>query len=170
MWIKRSGEFQEEGTGNIVLAFFRVDSLNFSTEESFESAIIRFFRKIGSPLVEGIEPKWEDKFLVGMRFRGRVQIGKGADKKPNGTYYLDVPTCRPILASDKYQSNAMPETSQTDSVGTSNASLQNAYLICRGAKNAAEAAFKLAEARAPLEITNAFAVAERNGVVKYPVL
>jgi hypothetical protein len=163
-------EFQEESTENIVLAFFRVDSLNFSPEESYESAVIRFFRKIGSPLVDGIEPNWEEKFLVGMRFRGRVQIGKGVDKKPNATYYLDVPTCRPILASDKYQSNAPANAPQHDSVGVSSATLANAYLICRGAKNSAEAAFKLAEARAPVEITNAFATADRNGVVKYPIL
>jgi hypothetical protein len=153
-------EFQEEVTGNIVLAFFRVDSLNFSTEESFESAIIRFFRKIGSPLVEGIEPVWEEKFLVGMRFRGRVQIDKGADKKPDGKYYLDVPTCRPILASDKFQN---------DSASKPDGSLANALLLCKGAKNATEAAFMLAEQKAAFEVTNAFATAERNGAIKYPI-
>ena len=41
-------EFEEEGTKNVVLAFWRVDSLNFS-DDDFESAILRFFRSLVGP-------------------------------------------------------------------------------------------------------------------------
>lgn len=87
---------EEERTKNEVLSIMRVDTLNFSQDDAFESAIIRFFRKIGHPLKKGIEPNWDDYFVVGMRFRARVVVGKDNDKKSNGKYYLDVPTCRPV--------------------------------------------------------------------------
>lgn len=162
--------FEEEKSKNIVNAFFRIDSLNFSDEESFESAIIRFFRKIGTPLYGGIEPEWDRYFCVGMRFRGRVVIGKDQEKKPNGNYYLDVPTCRPILATDRHpESNPQPQ-SQTPSVSPANgADLANAKLIVHGCANRIDAIRRLSDARVSGAVITAFIAADDAGQITYPI-
>lgn len=151
-------DFEEQITKNIVTAFFRVDSLNFSEEESFESAVVRFFKKIKHPLAEGIEPNWEDYFIVGMRFRGRVVLGKGQDKKPDGRYYLDVPTCRPLLPSDK-------DNGATRSDGT----LANALLLAKGAKDFNSAMDMLKAAGAAKDVAVALFNANLDGKVTFPI-
>ena len=152
--------FEEENTKNEVLSLMRVDSLNFSEDEAFESAIIRFFRKIQHPLKEGIEPKWDDYFIVGMRFRARVVVGKDGDKKPNGKYYLDVPTCRPLGASQSPVSPAAGDTSVL---------LENAMLIVHGCETAMDATNKLFERNAKTEVVQAFLAAHKAGAVKFPI-
>ena len=152
--------FEEETTKNEVISLMRVDSLNFSEDDAFESAIIRFFRKIQHPLREGVEPNWDDYFVVGMRFRARVAIGKDNDKKPNGKYYLDVPTCRPLTAS----------TTPTASIAQKpDGLLANALLLAKGATNSMEAYFKLAEAKIDPAIIQQFVAADKQGIVKYPI-
>jgi len=152
--------FEEETTKNVVTAFFRVDSLNFSEDESFESGVVRFFKKIKTPLIEGVPPEWEQYFVVGMRFRGRVIVKKGEDKKPNGAYYLDVPTCRPILESDKH-----PEA-----IASSGApSLIDALFLAKGAKDGNEAYHKLTTAGASTALIQVFISASKAGQVTYPI-
>lgn len=150
-------EFEEEVSKNIITAFFRVDKIHFSEDDSFQSGVIRFFKKIGHPLYEGIEPVWEDYFIVGMRFRSRVVVGL-IDKKPNGHYYLDIPTCRK-LQSDTLQ----PAQEKPD--GT----LSNAKLLCKGAKDWNEAAQKLKDANAPKEVTLALFQANFDGLLTFPI-
>jgi hypothetical protein len=149
--------FEEETTKNEVLSMMRVDSLNFSDDDAFESAIIRFFRKIQHPLKEGIEPNWDEYFVVGMRFRARVAMGKDQNKKPViGKYYLDVPTCRPIGAT----------TSPSE---TYTATLANACLLAKGAKNSQDAYFKLVDAKAPSELIALFVQADKLNQIQFPI-
>jgi len=151
-------DFEEAQTKNIVTAFFRVDSLNFSEDESFESGVVRFFKKIKHPLAEGVEPDWEQYFVTGMRFRGRVVLGKGQDKKPDGRYYLDVPTCRPLLPNDK-----------NDGTTASDGTLANALLLAKGAKDFNSAMDMLKAAGAAKDVAMALFNANLDGNVKFPI-
>lgn len=161
-------DFHDERYGNVVSAFFRVDALNFSDDESFQSAIIRFFRKIGTPLRENAVPDWENLFIVGMRFRGRVVIGKDAEKKPNGRYYLDIPTVRPLLTSDKHPDAVAASASAPQAPDTSPA-FANALFIAKGAKDTGEALQMLKLANAPKEVVLAFFNANLEGTIKFPI-
>lgn len=163
-------DFVEESTGNIVSAFFRVDSLNFSEDESFESGVVRFFKKIKKPLAENICPIWENHFIVGMRFRGRVVIGKDENKKPINRYFLDIPTCRPILPSDMHPDAAATlPTSNAPKTDEKALSLANAKLIVKGCANRSEAILKLYEAKVPVEILDAFKAADDAKQIVYPI-
>lgn len=152
-------EFEEQSTKNIVLAFFRVDSLNFSEDEAFESAIVRFFKKIKHPLAENVMPEWDQYFVVGMRFRGRVAIGKDEKKQPNGKYFLDIPTCRPLLPSDK-----------EDGAGIQDAAgkVAKALSFAKGATNAGDA-FGMMVGKVPQEYIQEFIAADKRGEVQYPI-
>jgi hypothetical protein len=150
--------FEEELTHNIVTAFFRVDSLNFSDTESFESGIVRFFKKIKAPLPEAGDIDWTNHFLVGMRFRSRVAVGMDDKKMPNGKYFLDVPTCRPILPGDKNDGAVKPE-----------ASLANALLLAKGAKDFNTAMDMLKAAGSSKEVAMALFNANLDGKVTFPV-
>jgi hypothetical protein len=156
-------EFEDHNTRNIVTAMFRVDSLNFADDEAYESAILKFFRKMGHPIAEGIEPIWEELFVVGMRFRSRVVVGKGEDKKPNGRYYLDVPTVRPLLAADKDASAQPPKPSDAQNA------LANALFLAKGAKTHNEAMDMLTAAKAPKEVVMAMFTAHMDDKIKYPL-
>lgn len=159
--------FEDEQTHNIVTAFFRVDSLNFSEDEAFESGIVRFFKKIKAPLPETGDIEWGNHFLVGMRFRGRVVVGKDDKKVPNGKYFLDVPTCRPILPSDKNDGTAT--SPKPDATGDSSVLLANALLLCKGAKDHHEAFAMLEKAQASKEITMSFFQANLDNKIKFPI-
>ncbi len=162
-------EFEEQNTKNIVTAFFRVDSLNFSEEESFESGVVRFFKKIKNPLPENVSPDWTQYFIVGMRFRARVVLGKGQDKKPNGNYYLDVPTCRPLLPSDKAREDfglTAPDASQTNTNGIS---LEKAKQIVVGCVDKDSAYQRLLDAKVQVDIVQAFLAADKAGQIAYPI-
>ena len=159
-------EFEEETTHNTVLAFFRIDSLNFSEEESFESGVIRFFKKIKTPLQEGVSPEWDNYFITGMRFRGRVVIGKGQDKQPNGMYYLDIPTCRPILLGDKYPETLQAPQKELSIPGTS---IDTIKLLIKGTKDKDEGIMKLYELKQSPEVVQMFITAVRNGKITFPI-
>jgi hypothetical protein len=152
-------EFEDEATHNIVTAFFRVDSLNFSDEEAFESGIVRFFKKIKAPLPETGDIEWDTHFIVGMRFRARVVVGKDDKKVPNGKYFLDVPTCRPILPSDKSDGTVKPD-----------ASLANALLLAKGAKDFNSAMDMLKAAGSSKEVAMALFNANLDGKVVFPIV
>lgn len=152
-------QFEEEKTHNIVSAFFRVDSLNFDEDESFESAVIRFFRKIGTPLPQNMEPDWDKYFIVGMRFRGRVAIGKDAQKKPNGNYYLDVPTCRPILPTDRHPEAPAPTTPDIESI----------RLLVKGAASYDDGMIALVDAKQSNETIKVYMAAVKDGKISFPV-
>lgn len=157
-------DFVEMSTGNIVSAFFRVDSLNFSEDESFESGVVRFFKKIKKPLSENAAPNWEDHFVVGMRFRGRVAIGKDENKKPTNRYFLDIPTCRPLMASDTAgESFAQPAAQKPDG------SLTNALFLAKGAKDFHEAMAMLEKASASKEVTMALFQANLDNKITFPL-
>jgi hypothetical protein len=158
-------EFIEESTKNIVTTFFRVDSLNFSDEEAYESGVIKFFRKIKNPLPEFKAPEWEKHFIVGMRFRGRVVIKqkKKSDNEVIMNYYLDVPTCRPILESDKH-----PEAITTTAMNTPGV-LANALFLVKGARTHQDAMQMLETAKASKETVMALFQAHLDGKVEYPI-
>lgn len=147
-------EFEEQQTKNIATAFFRIDSLNFSDDEAFESAVIRFFKKIKHPLQENVVPDWSQYFIVGMRFRGRVAIGKDADKKPNGKYFLDIPTCRPLLPSDKEDGSAP--------------TLADLLILAKGCNTAGDV-FAIAYGKVPNTVIQEFVAADKRGEIKYPI-
>lgn len=162
-------EFEERDTKNIVTAFFRVDSLNFSDDESFESGVVRFFKKIKNPLPENIAPDWTQYFIVGMRFRGRVVIGKGQDKKPNGNYYLDVPTCRPLLPSDKAREDFGTTASDAPKTDANAVSLAKAKILVVGCENFDAAYGRLLDAKVIPEVIQAFMAADKRGEIQYPI-
>lgn len=165
-------EFEEKQTQNKVVAFFRVDSLNFAQspdEEQFESGVIRFFKKIKHPLVEGIVPNWDEYFVPGMRFRARVVVKTKVDKDKNviTSYYLDVPTVRPLLPSDKAGEDFAKETpAQTT---TSDGTLANALLLAKGAKDFNSAMDMLKAAGCSKEVAMALFNANLDGKVTFPI-
>ena len=164
--------FTEEQTKNEATAFFRVDKLNFSDDDTFSSSVVRFFTKLKQPLNEFKAPNWSEKFIVGMRFRSRVVVGKGQDKKPNQRYYIDVNTVRRLQpgdagASDAYLNQQLPP--QSTETGAGSPTLANALFIAKGAKSWEEAAKKLKEANAPKEVTLALFQANYEGTVKFPI-
>jgi hypothetical protein len=150
--------FEDEVTKNIVTAFFRVDSLNFSEDEAFESGIVRFFKKIKAPLPENGDIDWSNHFIVGMWFRARVAVGVDDKKMPNGKYFLDVPTCRPILPSDKNDGTVKPD-----------ASLANALLLAKGAKDFNSAMDMLKAAGTSKDVAMALFNANLDGKVTFPI-
>lgn len=156
-------EFEDVASGNTITAFFRIDSLNFSEDESYQSAIIRFFKKIGNPLTEGISPDWDKMFVVGMRFRGRVVVGRGADKQPDGRYYLDIPTCRKLLPSDTAGESFGTQTQDAPNL------LANALLLAKGAKDIHVAMDMLQKAGAAKEVVMALFRADLEDKVTYPI-
>lgn len=168
--------FEEQGTGNIAMSFFRVDKLNFSEDESYRSAIIRFFHKIGHPLPEGVEPDWDKFFVVGMRFRARAVVGTDVvegKKVPNHKYYIDIPTCRPLLPSDIQAGDiatpAKPAEPARPKPDEGAALLANALFIAKGAKDSKEAMDKLKAANAGKDVTLALFQADFDGKVTYPI-
>jgi hypothetical protein len=156
-------EFEDVASGNTITAFFRIDSLNFSEDESYQSAIIRFFKKIGNPLTEGISPDWDKMFVVGMRFRGRVVVGRGADKQPDGRYYLDIPTCRKLLPSDTAGESFGTQIQDAPNL------LANALLLAKGAKDIHVAMDMLQKAGTTKEVVMALFRADLDGKVTYPI-
>ena len=156
-------EFEDTASGNVITSFFRIDSLNFSEDESYQSAIIKFFKKIGTPLAENIAPDWDRMFVVGMRFRGRVVIGRDANKQPDGRYYLDIPTCRPLLPSDKAGESFSPTKPDAPNL------LANALLLAKGAKDVHVAMDMLQKASASKEVVMALFQADLDGKVTYPI-
>jgi len=156
-------EFEDVASGNTITAFFRIDSLNFSEDESYQSAIIRFFKKIGNPLTEGISPDWDKMFVVGMRFRGRVVVGRGADKQPDGRYYLDIPTCRKLLPSDTAGESFGTQIQDAPNL------LANALLLAKGAKDIHVAMDMLQKAGAAKEVVMALFRADLEDKVTYPI-
>ena len=165
--------FEEETTKNEVISLMRVDSLNFTEDDAFESAIIRFFRKIRHPLVEGVEPNWDDYFVVGMRFLGRVVVGKDDKKVPNGKYYLDVPTCRPIGVVTKTFEQIVKEDAPSSTMPPKPApeasDLANAKFVCHGCANRADALQRLADANVNASVITAFVKASSAGLITYPI-
>ncbi len=161
-------DFEEKGSKNIVTARFRIDKLNYSDEDKYRSGVITFFHKIGHDLPEHIYPDWTQYFIVGMRFRSRIKIGydklPAGGKIPNGRYWLDGPTCRKLLASD-----TAGEDFQTPTQLKPDATLPNALLLAKGAKDGHEALNKLKQANATKELTMAFFNADLEGKVTYPI-
>ena len=162
-------EFVEESTKNIVLSFLKVESLNFSDDGKFESAVVTFFKKIKRPLPTDQDVNdWTEHFVTGMRFRSRVVVKTKLDKdnNPITTYYLDIPTCRPILQSDKH-----PEAvaASTPLQSTANASdLANAMIIVHGCDNVSDATKRLSNAKVAEDVMSAFLTANGEGKIKYP--
>jgi hypothetical protein len=162
-------EFEETGTKNIVTAFFRVDKLNFSDDDSFRSAVIRFFAKIGHMLPENVYPDWENYFVVGMRFRARVVVGVDktpTGKIPNGHYYLDIPTCRKLLQTDGSEGDTSVAKPKPDEGANL---LANALLLAKGCKDNREAIVKLQDLKVPKDVFMAFFQADQDGKVNYPI-
>jgi hypothetical protein len=172
-------DFEETSTKNIVTSFLRIDKLNFSEDDSYRSAVIRFFHKIGSPLTENKEPNWEDKFVVGMRFRGRVKVKQGEDKdrKVVIRYYLDIPTVRKLLPTDF--EGAAPAVSPSGSMAFAQPPVEhspdadrkrllNAQIIVKGCATSSDAMMRLLDAKVGNDIIAAFVQADKNGLITYP--
>jgi hypothetical protein len=160
-------EFVEESTKNIVVTFLKIESLNFSDEGKYESAVVTFFKKIKRPLPPDQDVEdWTQHFVLGMRFRSRVVIKQKLNK--DGTrvnnYYLDIPTCRPILPSDMH-----PEAAATLNNQDAAATLANAVFLAKGAKDFHEAMAMLEKANAPKDIVMALFQAHQDGKVKFPL-
>lgn len=162
--------FVEEKTLNEVATFFRVDALNFDPDGTYESAIITFFKKIKAPLPEGQDvDDWSIHFVTGMRIRGRVAVKANTNpdtKEVTYKYFLDVPTIRPILLSDK---NPEAIQSTIENTAKSNATLANAKFLAKGAKNYSEAEDMLKKASAETPLLVALFEANANGTLVFPI-
>jgi hypothetical protein len=166
--------FEDEDNHNEVVAIFKIDSLNFTDEEKFESGVIKFFKKIKAPLPYGKDVEdWSIHFVVGMRFRGRVVIKAKKDKEGNiiTNYYLDVPTCRPVTLTDKHP-DAVASTQENAAKTTTakpDAALANALLLAKGAKDFNTAMDMLKAAGSSKEVAMALFNANLDGKVTFPV-
>ena len=161
-------EFVEESTKNIVVSFLKIESLNFSDDGKYESAVVTFFKKIKKPLPSDQDVNdWTEHFITGMRFRSRVVVKTKLDKDNNTitTYYLDIPTCRPILQSDKHPEAiaASTETAPSDVL------LATALKITQGCENAMDATNKLFERNSKTEVVQAFLAANKAGKITFPI-
>jgi len=160
-------DFEDAVTKNIVTAFFRIDKLNFTDDESYRSAVIRFFQKIGSPLTENKCPNWTDKFIVGMRFRGRVKVKPGVDKdgQPVTRYYLDIPTVRKLLPTDF---EGATQTPIERSPSADRTRLMNAQIVVKGCTTSMDAISRLMDAKVASDVVAAFIQADKDGLITYP--
>lgn len=164
--------YEEEITKNEVVSILNIDSLNFSDDDTYQSAVVKFFKKIKTPLVEGVYPVWENYFLPGMRFRGRVVVKQKKDKDGNTitNYYLDIPTCRPILPSDMHpDALATLPTNNAPKTNEAALSLANAKLIVKGCASRADALCRLYEARVSEDVVDAFKAADDAKQIAYPI-
>lgn len=165
-------EFIEESTKNIVVSFLKVESLNFDDDGKFESAVVTFFKKIKQPLPPDQDVEdWTKHFLPGMRFRSRVVVKKKTDAGGNTivNYYLDIPTCRPILQSDKHpEAIAATQPTASPATGDSSVLLANAMLIVHGAADAMSATQRLFDAQVKPEVLQAFLAEHKAGKITYP--
>lgn len=155
--------FEEETTKNVIVTLLRVDHINFDPDEKFDSAVVKFFKKIKRPLVKDIEPDWDQYFVVGMRFRSRVVVDRDNNKQPTGKYFLDIPTCRPILASDMH-----PDATATLSTSSASQKVATVLSLAKGAASAGDA-FALAIGKAPQDYIQEFVAADKRGEIKYPI-
>lgn len=165
--IKAVCEFEELVSKNIVVTMFRIDKLNFGEDETFTSGVVKFFRKIGSPLTENKYPDWRERFVVNMRFRGRVVVKneKDKDNNPITKYYLDVPTVRKLLPSDKAGEDFAHDTPAQKP----DATLANALLLAKGSKTHQEAMDKLQSQGATKEVVMALFQANYDGKITFPI-
>ena len=89
--------WEEETTKSLMMIKLRVDQLGEGWKRAknpkFERGIVQFFDRIAVPLTEGKEPNFGNLFILGMRFRARVDVGT-TDGQPNGYYHLNMPTMR----------------------------------------------------------------------------
>jgi hypothetical protein len=159
-------EFEEKQTKNIVTTQFRIDKLNFGSDEKFRSGVVKFFQKLGLPLTENKIPDWKEHFVVGMRFRGRVVVKGMKDKDNNDVtkYYLDVPTVRKLLASD-----TVGETFTSTETAPNDILLATALKITQGCENAMDATNKLFERNSKTEVVQAFLAANKAGKITFPI-
>jgi hypothetical protein len=104
-----------------------------------------------------------------MRFRARVVIGKGADKKPNGNYYLDVPTCRPILPSDKARADFGTTSSDAPKTNANAVSLAKTLIVAVGCVDSISAYQRLLDAKVQPEAIQEFLAADKRGDITYPI-
>jgi hypothetical protein len=172
-------EFEEKATKNIVAVFFRVDSLNFANtpeEEPFESAVVKFFKKIKSPLPEDTELELGKYLVVGMRFRSRVVVK--IEKDPEGNtitrYFMDIPTVRKLLPADtagedfdKHPDSIAPQTSTE--TPTNAFLLANAKYAAHGAANMGDALQRLADAQVSSECIQALIDANGKQLLTFPL-
>jgi len=104
-----------------------------------------------------------------MRFRGRVVVGRDEKKLPNGKYFLDVPTCRPLLPSDKHPDAVASAQENATKTPTSDATLANALLLAKGSKDFNSAMDALKAQGANKEVAMALFNANLDGKITFPI-
>lgn len=166
-------EFEERETKNIVTVFFRVDSLNFAKkveDEPYESAIVKFFKKIKAPLPEDKEVELEKYLVVGMRFRSRVVVKpETVDGVTTMRYFMDLPTVRKLLPSDVAREDFGTTSSDAPQTAASMDSVAKAKIIIVGCADSTTAHQRLLDAKAKPELIQAFLLADKRGEIAYPV-
>ena len=166
-------DFEERETKNIVPVFFRVDSLNFAKkveDEPYESAIVKFFKKIKAPLPEDPEVELDKYLVVGMRFRSRVVVKpETVDGVTTTRYFMDLPTVRKLLPSDTAREDFGTTTSDAPQTAASVDSVAKAKIIIVGCADSTTAYQRLLEAKAQPDIIQAFVAADKRGEIAYPV-
>lgn len=128
----------------------------FNEYYSEKASLMKFLCRVtGKPFVPGVHVKLGEYLTIGMRIKARVIAKYNKETgEPTGNY--------------KFAEGIKPALPQPVGI-TYGVDLQNALLIARGAQNATDAAYKLAEARAPKELTDAFQRAVQQGSVTFPI-
>lgn len=141
---------------------------NFNESYTEKSNLVKFLQSVSHrPIMPGTPVMLGDFLVIGMRIRVMVQARIDKEKGIPSGYYDFIPAS---IKPFNTQTTMPPNPSQIVPIGVSHGpALQNALLIARGSQNAADAAYKFAEARSPLEITQAFRDADKAGLVKYPI-
>ena len=132
--------------------------------------LYHFFKKIKKPLPADQDVNdWTEHFITGMRFRSRVVVVTklDKDKNPVTSYYIDIPTCRPILQSDKHPEAVAATTPSQTAPEASD--LANAKLIVHGCTNRTDALQRLTDAKVSDTIITAFVKASSAGQITYPI-
>jgi len=134
--------------------------IEFNQSFSEKSNLVAFLTKASpKPILSGTPILLGEVMAIGMQIRAFVKARIGDDGMPNGYYDFIPASIKPLGA----QSTITPPLSKPD------ATLTNALLLAKGAKDSMEAYFKLADAKAPVDLIAIFVQADKLGQVSYPI-
>lgn len=132
----------------------------FNESYAEKSGLVGFISRASpKPIMPGVTIKLGDYLEIGMQIRTLVQAR--IDKKtglPNGYYDFIPASIKPA------GSLSLPIPTQTHS-----ATLANALLLAKGAKDSMDAYCKLTDQKAPSDLIALFIQADKLGQVKYPI-
>lgn len=135
--------------------------IEFNKSFSEKSNLVAFISKASpKPVMPGSMVLLGEFMVIGMCIRAFVKARIGGDGMPSGYYDFIPASIKPVgsLALPKEPIAQKPD-----------ATLANILLLAHSATSSQEAYFKLAEAKCPPELIQQFLVADKAGIIKYPI-